>query len=165
MDLITTWNTRASAISFSALRSRSSFHNPSRQNHNLLFPFWPYPLPRISYKSFTAHAKKRSSQSQPLVKQTIVEQISTSQQQDDLLLDDFEDGNHYPFSSFLFGFLFVVYFLKFFILIFFICLVLGEKKWRWSCFWSIPFVPLLLNGDKCILFDRKYFEFHFFFSS
>ncbi|XP_034676314.1 uncharacterized protein LOC117907062 isoform X1 [Vitis riparia] len=91
MDLITTWNTRASAISFSALRSRSSFHNPSRQNHNLLFPFWPYPLPRISYKSFTAHAKKRSSQSQPLVKQTIVEQISTSQQQDDLLLDDFED--------------------------------------------------------------------------
>lgn len=96
MDLIKSWNPRVSAISFSPLRVRGSCHSdgPSLKIGKLSFPFWHYPLPRVSYRPTTLHAKKRSSKSTPTTAEHI---FSSQEEEEDLHLDDFEDGNHHFF--------------------------------------------------------------------
>ncbi|CAL5417560.1 unnamed protein product [Camellia sinensis] len=60
--------------------------------HNFSFPFWSYPFAQIPSKSFVVHAGKKNSHSEPVLKPTIVQEVSMHDE-DHLLFDEFEDGD------------------------------------------------------------------------
>ncbi|OMP06719.1 hypothetical protein COLO4_07952 [Corchorus olitorius] len=78
-----------------------SFRSPPGSAHKFLFPVWAYPFARIpnrspSSSSITIHARKENSKSDsdPLLKPTIVEEVSMDEddeEEEQLLFDDFED--------------------------------------------------------------------------
>lgn len=76
------------------------FNGHFRHAHYLKFPIgssfsFPYYIPKCS--SFTVTAKKRNSQPEPILKPSIVQEVSMKDddKEDSLLLDEFEDGNYY----------------------------------------------------------------------
>ncbi|KAK9270029.1 hypothetical protein L1049_025602 [Liquidambar formosana] len=91
MELTKIWNSRASGISFSP-PTKSSFCSPSRQTHNLSFPFWSYPFLSIPKYSCITHAKKKNTESEPVLKPTIIEEVYVDDEEEEVLLDNFDDG-------------------------------------------------------------------------
>ncbi|KAL6962362.1 hypothetical protein U1Q18_037319 [Sarracenia purpurea var. burkii] len=73
-----------------AMANNGSFHRLSRQIFNLSSPIWSYPFAHIPSSPLVVHARKRDSQSEPVLKQTIVEEVSMDGG-DGILFDDFED--------------------------------------------------------------------------
>jgi hypothetical protein len=97
MNLISPWNLRFPPISIPPITA-SPHCKPSLTNHSFSFPFWPHPCRIISTTSFLVHAKKRNSKPEPVLKPTIIEQVSGDDEdkEEQLLFDDFEDGSLSP---------------------------------------------------------------------
>ncbi|PQP94386.1 uncharacterized protein Pyn_15989 [Prunus yedoensis var. nudiflora] len=96
MDLTTTWSLRASAISLSPVITRRSRTHLQRASLSpppkLSCQFWAYPFPFIPNKYPALHARKRNSEPEPLIKPTIIEEVSEDDEDDDdVILDDFEE--------------------------------------------------------------------------
>ncbi|KAI4337919.1 hypothetical protein L6164_016282 [Bauhinia variegata] len=92
MDLIKASNLRASSlVPFSSLLTASNFYSPRKSS----FSFCPSPSPfhNISRNSLILHAKKRKSESEPVLEPTILEQVLQDNEEDDELLDEFEYGD------------------------------------------------------------------------
>lgn len=99
MELLTAWNSRASAISYAPIIPQttctsSHFQRPSLPPHQLSFPFCPCPFRFVPNKSLALRARKRNSEPEqhPLLRPTIIEEVSEDDEDDDVILDDFEDG-------------------------------------------------------------------------
>ncbi|XP_002526158.2 uncharacterized protein LOC8285112 [Ricinus communis] len=72
--------------------STSFTYRSSLSNHNFPFPSWKHPFLAIPIKSFTLHAKKRNSQPEPVLKPTIIEEVSMdNEDEEQLLFDDLGD--------------------------------------------------------------------------
>jgi hypothetical protein len=104
MNLISPWNLRFPPISIPPITAFPHC-KPSLTNQSFSFPFWPHPCRIISTTSFLVHAKKRNSKPEPVLEPTIIEQVSGDDEdkEEQLLFDDFEDGNlnlNNPFSLF-----------------------------------------------------------------
>lgn len=98
MNLVMAWNSGASAASVLPIFTTSSSHfrRPSISPRKFLLPFWAYPFIYIPNKFHVLHARKRRSNSdQPLLRPTIVEEVSEDDE-DDAFADDFADGNLIP---------------------------------------------------------------------
>lgn len=93
---------RVSVISAPQNKSFSYGFRPSLSNRNFAFSFWMHPSNLIPMKSITLHAKKRNSQTEPVLKPTLIEEASmdNEDEEEQLLFGDLEDGNHYTFTSF-----------------------------------------------------------------
>lgn len=92
------WNSGASAASVLPIftTSNSHFRRPSISPRKFLLPFWAYPFTYIPNKFHILHARKgRSKSDQPLLRPTIVEEVSEGDE-DDAFSDDFADGNLIP---------------------------------------------------------------------
>lgn len=76
----------------------------SPQNHTLSSPIRPYPFRQIPTTSCVVHSKKRNARSEAVLKPSIVDEVLPDDEDDDLLFDEFEDGNHY-FVSLVFVYL------------------------------------------------------------
>lgn len=121
MNVFISWNSRASVISFSqpsfTTTTTSHFQRPSLSSpRKFILPFWAYPFPYFPNKSHhILHARKnRRSEPdhhQPLLKPTIIQEVSEDDEEDDVFLDEYEDGKKktYPIPLALFSFL-VLYF-------------------------------------------------------
>ncbi|KDP43042.1 hypothetical protein JCGZ_25228 [Jatropha curcas] len=73
--------------------TKSFLHRPSLSNHNFPFPILAQPFPAIQIKSYPLQAKKRNSQSEPVLKPTIIEEVSEEDEDEEeqLFLDELED--------------------------------------------------------------------------
>ena len=77
----------------------SSFYKPRGSVHKFSSSFWTYPFSRILnkyYSPIAIHAREKNSKSEPLLKPTIVEEVSMDEEDEEeeqLLFDDFEDGS------------------------------------------------------------------------
>ncbi|KAB1220952.1 hypothetical protein CJ030_MR3G025357 [Morella rubra] len=94
MDLIIPWNLRASAVSFPPIITTSCFffNRPSLSpDHKFPVSFWTYPIPYIPNMSHIIAAQKRDSDAEPILKPTIVEEVSLDDEEEEALFDDFED--------------------------------------------------------------------------
>lgn len=94
MNLFIAWNSTASATSFSPVFTTCSshFHSPSLSPRKFLLPFWGYPFPYVPNKFHILHAHNRRSESdQPLLRPTLVEEVSEDDEYD-ASFDDFADG-------------------------------------------------------------------------
>ncbi|KAH7525173.1 hypothetical protein FEM48_Zijuj06G0196900 [Ziziphus jujuba var. spinosa] len=101
MNVFISWNSRASAISFSqpsfTTTTTSHFQRPSLSSpRKFILPFWAYPFPYFPNKSHhILHARKnRRSEPdhhQPLLKPTIIQEVSEDDEEDDVFLDEYED--------------------------------------------------------------------------
>lgn len=70
-----------------------SCYGPPCYTLKLSFPIFVYPLPQLPNRSFIIHAKK-NPQSEPILKPSIVQEVSAVvEEEEELLFDDFEDGN------------------------------------------------------------------------
>ncbi|GLT61876.1 hypothetical protein SLA2020_345500 [Shorea laevis] len=82
----------------SELTTTGSFCKPSFSLHRFSFPFLRYPFSNIPNGSpaTAIHAQKRDPRSQPVLKPSIVEDVSMGDEEDDeeghLLFDDSKDG-------------------------------------------------------------------------
>ncbi|KAK6246358.1 hypothetical protein SCA6_009448 [Theobroma cacao] len=105
MDLlVSAWNFKHLAVPISALlpsptaiTCSCSFYKPPGSANKFSFPFWTYPFARIPNKSpssIAIHARKKNSKSEPLLKPTIVEEVSMDdedKEEEQILFDDSED--------------------------------------------------------------------------
>lgn len=86
---------RVCGVSFSPFPIISStICSPSRQAHNLLFPFWSYSFLYIpKYKSCISitHAKKRNAPSKTVQNPTIVEDENVKGEEGEALVDEYDD--------------------------------------------------------------------------
>ncbi|XP_052188393.1 uncharacterized protein LOC127798816 [Diospyros lotus] len=76
-------STAASIYGYGFLRISTHPHKPS-------FRFWEFQYPGVSNKPLPVRAKKRNAPSKPVLKPTIIEEVSEDDE-DDLLYRDFED--------------------------------------------------------------------------
>lgn len=90
MVLITARNSRLSAVSTSLILPQSGFRWSSISPRNLPFPFVEHRFPSTSNNPLLLHARKRNSESQPVLKRNIVEEVSEDEE-DDVLLDELEE--------------------------------------------------------------------------
>lgn len=110
MDLLVSgWSLKSIGIAvlpptFSAKTCSCSFYMPPGSARKFTSPFWTHPLSRIPNKfssPIAIHARKKNSKSESFLKPTIVEEVSMGDEEEELLFDDFEDGNFvnikYPF--------------------------------------------------------------------
>lgn len=68
-----------------------SCYGPPCYTLKLSFPIFVYPLPQLPNRSFIIHAKK-NPQSEPILKPSIVQEVSAVvEEEEELLFDDFED--------------------------------------------------------------------------
>ncbi|XP_021602427.1 uncharacterized protein LOC110607582 isoform X2 [Manihot esculenta] len=95
MDLISSCNMRVSEISAPQNKSFSYGFRPL-SNRNFEFSFWMHPSNLIPMKSSTLHAKKRNSQTEPVLKPTLIEEASmdNEDEEEQLLFGDLEDGDN-----------------------------------------------------------------------
>ncbi|XP_059453278.1 uncharacterized protein LOC132183840 [Corylus avellana] len=90
MELITSGNLRASAVSIPPIVTVSScFYRPP--HHRFSFTYWTYPFPNIPNRSHIVLARKRNPEAEPVLKPTIVEEVSSDDEEDEAVFDDFED--------------------------------------------------------------------------
>ncbi|KAM1030144.1 hypothetical protein FF1_034026 [Malus domestica] len=85
-----TLNFIASAVTFSPIRS---FARSSLSPLNLSFQFLPCPIPFIPNKSSALRARKPNSEPEPLLKPTIIDEVSEDDEDDDVILDDEDDDD------------------------------------------------------------------------
>lgn len=65
---------------------------------NLQLPFWTYPFPYTPNRTHIIGSGKRDSEAaEPVLKPSIVEEVSLVDEEDEALFDDFEDGKD-PFT-------------------------------------------------------------------
>jgi hypothetical protein len=99
MELITSWNLTASAVSIPPMVAMSScFYRPP--HHRFSFTYWTYvtyPFPNIHNRSHIVLSRKRNPEAEPVLKPSIVEEVSLDDEEDQALFDDFEDGKD-PFT-------------------------------------------------------------------
>lgn len=91
MPLITARNFRLSAVSTSPILPLSGFRWSLISPRNLPFPFVEHLFTSPSNNPLILHARKRNSESEPVLKRDIVDEVSEDEE-DDVLLDEFEDG-------------------------------------------------------------------------
>lgn len=92
MLLITAPNSALSALSSSLpILPHILFRCSSISPANLPFPFLDHRFPSTSNNSLLLRARKRNSESQPVLKQNIVQEVSEDEE-DDVLFDEFEQG-------------------------------------------------------------------------
>ncbi|KAF8411679.1 hypothetical protein HHK36_004237 [Tetracentron sinense] len=93
MEIPATWNFKASRVKDKPVIMNSScfYRSLHPSSHNLSFPFRSYPLPYFPNKSCIIHAKKRDSQSGPVLKPTIIEEVALDEEEDGVVFDEFQD--------------------------------------------------------------------------
>ena len=91
MLFITAPNSALSAVSTPPSLPHSVFRWSSISPTNLPFPFLDHRFPSTSNNSLLLHARKRNSESQPVLKPNIVQEVSEDEE-DDVLVDEFEEG-------------------------------------------------------------------------
>ncbi|KAG6624311.1 hypothetical protein I3843_16G019400 [Carya illinoinensis] len=94
MNLIASWNLRTSEVSFPPTITMSScFCGRSLSPYrNLQLPFWTYPFPYTPNRTHIIGSGKRDSEAaEPVLKPSIVEEVSLVDEEDEALFDDFED--------------------------------------------------------------------------
>uniref|UniRef100_A0A2P2KSH0 Uncharacterized protein n=1 Tax=Rhizophora mucronata TaxID=61149 RepID=A0A2P2KSH0_RHIMU len=109
MDLISRWNFTAIKGSVQPITT-FPYRTSSVSNHDFSVPIWRYPFRLIpgGDSSVVLHAKKKASQPEPVLKPSIVEEVSHDNddvEEDQLLFDDFDsDGTLLicPFDIFSF---------------------------------------------------------------
>ncbi|XP_062159404.1 uncharacterized protein LOC133866785 [Alnus glutinosa] len=93
MELITSWNLTASAVSIPPMVAMSScFYRPP--HHRFSFTYWTYvtyPFPNIHNRSHIVLSRKRNPEAEPVLKPSIVEEVSLDDEEDQAHFDDFED--------------------------------------------------------------------------
>ncbi|KAA0058895.1 DUF150 domain-containing protein [Cucumis melo var. makuwa] len=90
MLFITAPNSALSAVSTPPSLPHSVFRWSSISPTNLPFPFLDHRFPSTSNNSLLLHARKRNSESQPVLKPNIVQEVSEDEE-DDVLVDEFEE--------------------------------------------------------------------------
>jgi hypothetical protein len=105
MELITSGNLRASAVSIPPIVAVSScFYRPPQ--HRFFFTYWTYPFPNIPNSSHIVLARKKNPEAEPVLKPTIVEEVSSDDEEDEAVFDDFEDGKGpFALSPFIYEFI------------------------------------------------------------
>ncbi|KAJ7959243.1 Ribosome maturation factor RimP [Quillaja saponaria] len=91
MDLIAPCNLKACVLPSSPLINVSDdFFRPSRSPNKLLLSFRTYPFHYTPRKSLMMTAGKRKSESEPVLKPTIIEEVSM-EDEEDVLFDELDD--------------------------------------------------------------------------
>ncbi|XP_022939572.1 uncharacterized protein LOC111445430 isoform X2 [Cucurbita moschata] len=90
MVMITVRNFRLSAVPISSILPQSGFRSSLISPRNLPFPFVGHRFPSTSNNPLLLHARKKNSESEPVIKRNIVEEVSEDEE-DDELLDELED--------------------------------------------------------------------------
>ncbi|XP_022141366.1 uncharacterized protein LOC111011782 isoform X2 [Momordica charantia] len=90
MVLVTARNFRLSAVSNSPILPETGFRWSLILPRKISFPFVEHPLPFKLSNPLIVHARKRNSESEPVLKRNIVEEVSMDEEED-IYLDELED--------------------------------------------------------------------------
>lgn len=114
MDMISSCNIKITQFGTPNITDLSSLSlcMPSCSSHNFTFPF--HNIPSRSYTVLAKKNKSSQSDSESVLKQTLVEDVLMEEnEEEEVLFEDFEDGTSYAFALFPF----------FSLIFFFSCLV------------------------------------------
>ena len=103
-----TLNFIASAVTFSPI---TSIARPSLSPHDLSFQFPPCPIPSIPNKSSVLRSRKPNSEPEPLLKPTVIDEVSEDDEDDEVIWDDEDDDGtsvNSHVSSFYLSFLWII---------------------------------------------------------